>query len=265
MRVTARGWMLRSVALTMGMWALAVLGGSAADNKSPLLPDADYPKMLVRNVKSIEAALKGSPSPEKAEKARTDAVLIAAYAQQNLSGADGAERATVRDAALKTADLIKEKKYAEAAKLAATLPKLKANPSAKKEPVKLIDTYVTYADLMHQFRMPAEGGWRVFAHLQELQTNKDYRLELPRKEMDQKFILEAYQVAVTANLAHQHVHKTRPKEWEKYTAEMQQYAEELANVLKAKDTKAAPVALSKLTTSCFNCHKTFKVKNTGVK
>ncbi len=263
MKVSARGRMFRSLVLAVAMGALTVLGSRAADSSAPLLPDAEYPKMLQRNVKSIQTALKGTPTPEKAEKARTDAVLIAAYAQQNLNGADGQQRATVRDAALKVADLIKAKKYAEAATLAGSLPKLKAEPSAKKTPVKLMDTYVTYADLMHQFRLPAEGGWGVFGHLQELQTNKAFREELPRRELDQKFLLEAYQVAVTANLAHEHVHKVRPKEWEKYTKDMQQFASALADAIKAKDTKGAPPALGNLTATCFACHKTLKVKNTG--
>lgn len=261
MNVTARGRMLRSVVLALGMGALVVWGGNAADNPSPLLPDADYPKMLKRNVKSIETALKGTPEAEKAEKARTDAVLIAAYAQQDLGGKDGQERATVRDAALKVADLVKEKKYAEAAKLAASLTKLKPDPNAKKEKVQLMDKYITYTDLMHQFRLTGEGGWGTFGHLQQLQTKR--YLVLPRNEINEKFILEAYQIAVTANLAHEHVHKAHPKEWKEYTADMRKGALDLIDVLKAKDTKAAPVAINNLTGTCFKCHKALKVKNTG--
>ena len=242
---------------------MAVVGGNAADNKSPLLPDADYPKMLQRNVKSIQAVLKGSPGEALQEKARTDAVMIAAYAQQNLEGSDGQQRATVRDAALKVADLIKAKKFAEAAKLAGDLVQAKGRPSAKKEKLKLMDKYITYTDLMHQFRLPTDGGWGIFGHLQQLQTNEDY-LVMPRQEINEKFILEIYQVVVTANLAHQHMHKGGPKEWDQYSTELQKFAIDLAETLKTKDTKAAPVALSKMTTTCFNCHKTLKVKNTGI-
>jgi len=251
-----------AVALLLGLWFFSAgVGGGASGDKEQILPDSEYPKMLKRNVKAIQEALKSDPGAEQTEKVQTAAVMIAAYAQQNLDGPDGQQRATVRDAALKLADLIKAKKFADASKLAGKLATLEPDPKAKKEKVKLIDVYLVPSDIMHQFRLVPDGGWGIFGHLQRIQT-KQYK-EMPRDEMNPTFVEEMYQVAVSGDLLHSHMHKAKPKEWEQYTDELRKSAVEMAESLKAKDVKNSPLILSKLTTTCFNCHKLLKVKNTG--
>ena len=111
--MSSRLWNWMMLAISIFMVGL-VGSGSAADPKGQILPDDDYPKMVKYAVKSIQDALKGSPDDVKATKARTAAIMLAAYAQQNLGGADGQQRATARDAALKIADTIDKKKYADA-------------------------------------------------------------------------------------------------------------------------------------------------------
>jgi hypothetical protein len=217
---------------------------------------------LARSVKGIQDALKGGdPDDAQAEKARTAAVMIAAYSQANLAGPDGQQRATVRDASLKVADLIKGKKYAEAAKQAAALPKLKEDPKAKKEKVQLMDKHITHPELMHQFRHTGDGGWGIFGNLQRIRT-KQYDV-LPREDVNEAFALSLFQVAVTADLLSEHAHKGRPKEWADYTGDMRRYASQLGTMIKDKDAKGSPPILGQLTTTCFNCHKMLKVKNTG--
>ncbi|MBY0526344.1 MAG: hypothetical protein K2R98_23320 [Gemmataceae bacterium] len=262
MKFHARGWAVRVTAMVLGLGIMAAAEiGSGQGAKDGTLPDAEYAKMLKRSVKGIQDALKGTPEEPMIEKARTAAVMTAAYAQDNLNGADGQQRATVRDAALKVAELIKAKKYADASKLAGTLPTLEADPKAKKEKVKLIDVHLTFSDLMHQFRLKPDGGWGIFGHLQEIQTKKPTMM--PREELNDNFVLEAYQVAVAADLLHGHMHKAKPKEWGEYTDDMKKFAIDLGEKLRAKDAKASPEALSRLTTTCFSCHKMLKVKNTG--
>jgi hypothetical protein len=257
-RCQARG----AVALVLGLWFLAAgVGGGAQGDKDQFLPDSMYPKMLERNVKAIKEALKKDPGADMAEKAQTAAVMLAAYAQQNLDGPDGQQRATVRDAALKLADLIKDKKFADASKLAGKLATLEADPKAKKEKIKLIDVYIGPAEIMHQFRLVPDGGWGIFGHLQRIQT-KQYK-QMPRDEINDTFVLEMYQVAVSGDLAHGHMNKARPKEWEQYMDELRKSSLELADALKNKNVQDSPAILSKLTTTCFNCHKLLKVKNTG--
>lgn len=258
----ARSRGLGAIVLLLGLWlAMVGVGDGAQGGREQLLPDAEYPKVVKRHAKAIQDALKNEPGADLVEKARTSAVMIAAYAQQNLNGPDGQQRATARDTALKVAALIKAKKFAEASKLAGTLGTLQADPGAKKERIKLIDDHISYGELMHQFRLVPDGGWGIFGHLQRIQT-KQYK-EMPREEINEAFVLEMYQVAVSADLAHEHMHKARPKEWEQYTDDLRKSAVEMADALRNKDVKGAPIVLSKMTTTCFNCHKLLKVKNTG--
>jgi hypothetical protein len=247
------------LALAVCLFSGAVYQG-AEGGKATYLPDSEYPKMVKRNVKGIQDALKTSEDA-MIEKARTAAVMIAAFAQQNLDGADAQQRATVRDAALKVADLIKAKKYADASKLAGTLPTLAADAKAKKEKVNLMEKYLTYSDLMHQFRHRPDGGWGVFGRLQRIQ-NKMFTT-LPREEFSDDFVQEAYQIAVTADLLNSMPHKVRGKEWLQYTDDLRKASAELGEALKARDAKAAPVVISRMGTTCFACHKMLKVKNTG--
>jgi hypothetical protein len=253
-------WVLvRNTGLLLAVGLLAVVPGGAADSKGTLVPEADYPKLVKRSVKGIQDALKGGkPSDESIEKAHTAAVMIAAYAQDNLDGADGQQRATVRDAALKAAEAIKASKYDEALKLVDGLATLKADPKAKKEKVKL-DEHISFKELMHQFRPEKEGGWGIYGHLYKLQTAM--KPVLPREELNEKFTMEADQIAVTADVALTVIPKGKPKEFQTNLESMRAGGVGLAEALREKEAaKVAPEALSKLTTACFGCHKTFRDK-----
>lgn len=250
---------VRNTGLLLVLVFGVIAPGAAADSKGPLVPDTDYAKFLKRGAKGIQDALKdGKPSEENKDKARTSALLIAAYAQANLDGADGQERATVRDAALKVIDLVKAGKFEEASKLADSLSGLKADAKAKKEKVPL-EGYANFADLMHQFRPPSQGGWGIYSHLNKLQT--DMKTVLPAREVGEPFILEAEHVALTADLALNVIPKDKLKEKDFKTnlETMRAGAVELAEALKEKDAaKIAPTPLSKLTTACIGCHKSFR-------
>jgi hypothetical protein len=261
-RMRLQHWMnLHKVSLLLVLGFVAVAEtGSAADSKGPLVPDSDYPKLVKRLSKGITDALKdGKPSEEQAAKAQAAAVVIASAAQQRLDGTDGQQRATVRDVALNVVDAIKANKFAYAAQLAETLPTLKEHPLAKKEKVKIDEKYIAFPDLMHQFRPLREGGWGIYGHLQRLQT-KQYTT-LPREEVNEAFTMEANHIALTADLALGVAPKGKPKEFTKNLENMRQSATELADALRDKEAaKVAPPALSKLTTTCFGCHR-----NNGVK
>ena len=106
---------LRGLAVPVVLLASALLaGGADAPVKAPLLPDAAYGKLIEPSAKLIQESLAGEPTRRSVEKARVAALMLAEFAQQNLQGADGAQRATVRDAALHIAGLINDKKYANA-------------------------------------------------------------------------------------------------------------------------------------------------------
>jgi hypothetical protein len=249
-------WAIRGTALIIGIGLLSVAGASsAADADGPLLPDADYPKMVKYAVKGIQDALKGTPDDTKATKAHTAAVMIAAYAQQNLSGADGQQRATQRDAALKLAETIKAKKYAEAIKEAGTIPSLAADPKAKKEKVKLLGEHVAFRNLMNQFNHPPDGGWGIHREFYAFQLGM--KGAIPANDLREPLLLKAYQVGVTAELVQTKVPKSKEKEWNTYASDLRKGAVELADAVKGKDGRSGLDAIAKVTTSCTNCHKTF--------
>lgn len=246
---------IRGAALVGIGLAVLATAGQAADEPAQVLPDADYAKMLKYLAKGIQDALKGSPSEEQATKARTAAVMIAAAAQQNLSGADAAQRAAVRDAALKVAEAIRDKKYAEASKQAGALATLPADASARKEKVKL-DRYVKIRDLMNQFNFPKEGGWGIDGKLYGYQLGMK---AIPAADLKDQFMLEAYQVALTVDLVRQRCpDDAKQKEWEGYVEAVRKAAVQLADAVKAKDAGASKDAIRQMTTNCTQCHKAFR-------
>ncbi len=248
-----RRWAIQGLVLAMGVWLLSS-GSHAADAPGQVLPDADYPKMLKYAVKGIQDSLKGTPKDELIIKARTAALMAAAYAQQNLEGADGQQRATVRDAALKIAEAIDNKKFAEASKQAGELTTVKADPAAKKQKIKLIDDRVKFKDLMNQFNHPPEGGWGIHREFYQYQL---VTKNIPSKDMGDPLLQKAYQVAVTADLITDKVPSKNQKEWAAYAGDLKGGAVELAEAVKAKDSKAGIGAITRITNSCTSCHKLF--------
>lgn len=246
-------WAIQGLVLVMGVWLLSS-GSRAADAPGQVLPDADYPKMLKYAVKGIQDSLKGTPKDEMVIKARTAALMAAAYAQENLQGAEGQQRATVRDAALKIADAIDARKYADAIKQAGALPSLKADPAAKKQKIKLIDDKVKFKDLMNQFNHPPEGGWGIHREFYQYQLGMK---GIPATSLTDPLLLKAYQVAVTAELINDKTPSKNQKEWAGYAAALKGGALELADAVKAKDGNAGVVGITKITNSCTGCHKIF--------
>lgn len=243
---------LRLAVLGMAMMSLVGL----ADGQEVKLPDDDYPKLVDYAVTGIKDALKDTGEEANVRKAHTAAVMLAAYAQANLGGKDGQERATVRDAALKLAETIRKEKFADAVKQVNAIPKLKADPSAKKEKVKLIDAHVRFPDLMNQFDFPPKGGWGIDRELYAHRLGM--KGKVPARDLNDKLMLMGYQVAVTGDLAHAKVPAKSEKEWLQFTADLRAGGAELADSVKKKDGDTAMVAIAKITTTCTNCHKIFR-------
>ncbi|MBY0526343.1 MAG: cytochrome c [Gemmataceae bacterium] len=245
-----------AMALTLGS---LVPVGDAADAKDAALPDAEYPKLVERAVAVIRQSLKDKPDKRGIDKSRTAALMIAAYAQENLNGADGARRATVRDAALAVADLIvNAKDYPKALKLAETLPNLMANEKAKKEKIPLLGKGADYDDLMVQFRASARGGFGIEARFEELGAHPDRAISA--KELNESFLSDIYLSAVAAEVIAAYVpeDKAKAKQWQALSLAMRKESFVLADAVKAKDGKAAFKALNQLNRTCDKCHKDFR-------
>jgi hypothetical protein len=220
------------------------------------LPDSDYALLIEPSAKLIQEALAGQPNRRAADKARVAAVMLAEFAQQNLGGADAQKRASVRDAAVAIARLIRDKDYTAAAKEAARLPNLPANPNAKKERVKLLGPSLDIEDLMTQFRASKAGGLGIEGLLDQLATEKNETVSAAALTGELRLL--AYRTAIAGAMAREHVPKMKPKEWQGYADEMRKSAVALAEAVGSKDGKRAYAAVERLNASCNQCHKEFR-------
>lgn len=254
-------WAVRMTFLIAGLGLMAGLGG-AADGKDSAIPDADYPKLVDQQLKILQESLKAlkdakepAESKKLIEKSRCTAVMIAAIAQDNLSGKDAAQRATLRDASLAVAALAKSKKTDEAIKKADGLKGIKPDDKAKLAKVKLFDAHIDLQELMSQFKIAKQGGQGIEAALIKLGADK--KKMIPPALSDTTLLL-AYQTALIAELAADYVPDKDPKDWKTFSADMRKGSLEMAEKLKGKDAKGAFSALSKVNTSCSVCHEKYR-------
>jgi hypothetical protein len=257
----AARWGVRALVLTVGLWLLAG-PGTAADSKDPAVPEADYPKLVDHQLKVLEDTLKvlqdSKDMGEKKKmttKAHCTAIMVAAIAQDT-SAKDPAGRASLRDAALKVAALVKSGKIDDAAKQAAGLKNVKADPAAKTEKIKLLDVHANLEELMTQFKLPKAGGQGIESSLLKLGTDK--KKMIPAAAMTDSLVNLAYLTAVSADLTEEHKVPKDGKDWVAYSQDMRKGAIELAETVKAKNGMAAFVALGKVNTSCSVCHDKFR-------
>jgi hypothetical protein len=248
--------------LTLGLGLLTGPGG-AADEKTPIVPDADYGKLVDHQLKVLEDTLKALQEakevPEKkklTEKAKCTAVMLAAVAQDNLAGKDAAQRASLRDAALAVAGLIDTGKIADAAKQATGLKDVKADANAKTVKVKLYEKHFKLDELMSQYKLAKAGGQGIEAAL--LKLGADKKKMVPATAMTDSLLAMVYLTALSAEPTTDHKPPKDAKDWAAYSSDMRKGAVEMAEALKNKDGKAAFVALGKLNTSCSVCHDKFR-------
>jgi hypothetical protein len=255
-------WGARGALLALLVCVIASFG-TAADSKDPAVPEADYPKLVEHQIKVLQEALKTwkeakEPAEKKKmkEKVRCTAVMIAAIAQDTLTGKDSGARATLRDAALAVGALAKQDKVDDAAKKADELKNIKADLKSKAEKIKLFDAHIDLQELMTQFKLPKAGGQGTEAQL--LKLGQDKKKIIPPASLNDALLLAAYQSAVASELTAAYVPPKDAKDWKTYSNDMRTGAIELAETVKAKNGKAAFAALSKLNTSCSVCHDKFR-------
>lgn len=250
------------LALSIGLFTV-----SHADDAEALVPAAEYPKLVARSTKVLQDALGSSTIDKKtAGKARAAAVLIAAYAQYAPGAAD--QRALLRDAALKIAELIKDeeflkdtKKQEAARKQADGLAEIKAEPAAKPGPVVFMDKLVEIDEIMSPYRLPRVGGLGLESSLLKLGSAGLKTRSLPPANLDEALVLTAYQTAVTARLTKDHKVDGGDKaqaRWGSLSQEMEKAALDLAAAAKGQNGMEAYTALNKLNASCNKCHEEFR-------
>ncbi|MCS6852703.1 MAG: cytochrome c [Gemmataceae bacterium] len=261
MTTRARRWGTGMVTLALGLWFwTAADSGSAADAKGGLaIPEADFAKLVEATGKGIQEILNGKLDKKGKLKARTAAVMIAAYAQFT-QGGDKAQRNALRDVALKLAAAIKDEKVDDAKKLVGMIVTGKPEGSSDLAPTDFAKE-IDLDDVMRQFSLASAGGWGIESMLLKLSAKKK---GLEPKDMSEQLAMTAYQVAAIGEMIKGHEPDKKPKDWQKqwtgFNEEMTKAALELASVVKQPkpDGKAALKVVNALNSSCNKCHEAFR-------
>ena len=236
----------------------------AANIYKPILPEAEFARLVNEDAKIIRDSLAGAAGDKKlAGKAKTSALMIAVYAQGAMGkpGAKKAELGGLRDTALKVAKAVTDGKFDEAKKLAADLkPEGKADPSAK--PV--VDVHEPFDTdvLMQQFKPERSGGLDL--EVKGLQKLMNKRQPFVADEYRQAAHL-SYRIAAIAQPCEamapaKDMGKKTRAEWIKLSQEMSKLAIDAAQAAsegKADDKKVKSL-LKTLETNCNNCHTTYR-------
>jgi hypothetical protein len=263
------------ILLVLGLGFLAGSGSPAQAPGSEPLPESQAKTLLKRFIEMAEEGLKDAQSPktkkdekkEHVRKARGAAVLIAICAQDSMTPANAGERASLRDAALKLATLIKDSKFKEAQKQLDEIkggPKM--NPKADPKPVKILPKYADMAEVMKLYSTKP-GGAQVEAKmiLNNLTKKVEKAKELPASIFTDEWVGMLYMTLLVGDLSKEHVPEKvggkGVREWQQFNTDMIKETRELIKLAKDKDTKGAYKALVRLDGTCSGCHKIFRLEN----
>lgn len=243
----ARAWVGMTV-LALGLWFVGL--SSAADEKSKdsiPISDAAFKKLVAKSVDDIQKALAAGKEKKNATKARVQAVMIAAYAQNNEAG-------NVRDAAIKLAETIKGGKLDDAKKQAEELAALKPE-KGKAEPVAILKkTGTEVGEVMRQFSPAAIGGYGIEAQIKKMSTSK----KLTPAQMTDDFVLQCIQMAAIGALVKDLPPAKNPKEFQKLADEMRVLFSHLSEESEAKDGVKGAATLYKMSIHCNKCHDKYR-------
>jgi hypothetical protein len=240
---------------------------AGANIYKPILPDAEFARLVTEDAKVIQTALGATASDKAAEKrnaskAKTSALMIAVYAQSQMgkAGAKKAELGGLRDTALKVAKAITDGKFDEAKRLAADLkPTGKADQSAKP----YVDVHEPFDTdvLMQQFKPERSGGLDFEKSMQKLAGKRaPYVPDDFKNATHVGYRIAAIAQPCEAMAPAKDMGKKTRAEWVKLSQEMGKLALEAAQAAsegKADDKKVKSI-LKKLDDNCTNCHTTYR-------
>lgn len=252
-----RSKMLRRL---FGASVLAVLVGvvTAAD---PAISTATAGKAVEADIAHLNQVIELSKTKKVGGRVKASAMLLAAYAEENLTGKDGAKMATLRAEALKIAVAAKAKDMATAGTAAKGLTGLKADDKANAKAMKIEDLIkksdLGIGEVMDMFGGSTGGGFNIEKDLREIKKNGV-------KNTDAVELLGARTNAIAAytlELRPAAANGAAKKDWDNWSMEMKKLSTDLAT--EAAKGKAADLAkLKKIATSldanCTNCHNKFK-------
>jgi hypothetical protein len=244
--------------------------------QEPVLHDDDVRGIVAEANRYIQDSLakprKASPKPSDARgyynTTRSNALLIALAAQNRMAGLDAERKqlATLRDTALNLVDAVEMKPpdFDEALRLADLLnqyPKLKADPNAKTDRVRLKGKF------RHDDITALLGGCSGRSgHAIEADMLALGRKRLPYSEADEaKIERMGYKVALLAGLTKEYDTEHSPskkpalrEEWVRLAGEVEAAGWKLADAARVSDHDDIKKKLGTLYSLCTSCHVAFR-------
>jgi hypothetical protein len=242
--------------LALGIVFLSSAGGAADDKDSPGVPvsEAEFKKLVDGSVKTVQGVLKGTPDRKALNKARTAAVMIAAFAQY--AKTEGGDKTALREAGLKLYEAIRGNKLDEARQLVESIAKGVPEGGAAKEGGIMARLELEPGEVMRQFAAQSAGGNGGEALLKKMTAIT--KRELPAKDMNDDFVLLALRIATMAELMKEHKPSEDPKAWPKFAEELRKNGLDLAEQARKKNGSAAFARVYEVTLTCNKCHKKYR-------
>jgi cytochrome c556 len=257
------GMVLLAAGLAYLVGAKSTAADSATSVYKPVLPDAEFARLVADDAKIIHDALGNAGGDKKlASKAKTSALMIAVYAQGAMGkpGARTAELGGLRDTALKVAKAITDGNFNEAKKLADDLkPQGKPEPGAK--PVVAVHEPFDTDILMQQFKPERGGGIDLEKSMQKLANKRQpYTPDEFKQAVHVCYRIAAIAQAAEAMAPAKDMGKKTRAEWIKLCQEMGKLALEAAQTAEASkpDDRKLKTTLRSLDNNCTNCHNTYR-------
>ena len=203
----------------------------------------------------LKKGLSKKPADKEVNTLKATAMMLALYAQNGMTGSDGAKAAGRRDQALLLAAAIEKKDYG-AAKTALEGLATAADGDPKKT-VKLHEqNKFELSELMAQFALGRSGGRHIEADL-KTQASKVTDVKLAAELAGRVATIGQY----TADMPPTDAVGPKKKKWDDYSKEMIKLGTD-ASAEAAKGDKADKVVLAKklaaINLNCKNCHDAFK-------
>jgi hypothetical protein len=235
---------------------------AAADVYKPVISPDMVSKLVTEEGKALKTAVDKASDKKMASKARSIAIMIAVYSQDEAlrNGPDAQAMAGLRDTALKLAKAVADGKLDDAKKLAAEITSAgKPDSGAKTGPVPIHADF-DIETLMQNFKPERGGGleWE-----KKLQTLVNKRAAYTKSDYDTLVPL-LYRIAAIAQpteaFAPEPMGKKTPEEWIKLSREMGTEAVAAADLARKQkpDDKMVKAALKRLDANCTNCHDKFR-------
>jgi hypothetical protein len=233
-----------------------------ADLYKPVMPNDVFTQLVNEEGKALRDAVAKAADKKMAGKARSIALMIAVYAQDEASraGPNALEITGLRDTALKVAKAVGDGKLDDAKKLAAEVkPTGTANPAAKYDAIPVHADFEV--DTLMQVFKPERGGgleWEkkllMLRDKRSAYTAADYQTLVPLM----------YRIAAIAQpteaFAPEPMGKKTPEDWIKFSKEMGSEAVAAAELAKKPkpDDKMVKAAVKRLEGTCASCHDKYR-------